>query len=543
MIFQKNKLTTIFNKYFILISFFALFLIYLPIISNGPTVNPDAQIIFNNLEQIKSFKDYFFHLIKFETIDFQPIRDLSLYLDLSFFNTFGINLTIIQNMIIWLLSCLTIRKILILLFPKMKSFEFNLLTLNFMTYPIFANVISWGIARKHLLAFLFILLASYQFMRDHRKRSHLFFLLSTLSQPIHLLWPIWAFIYSVFLKRHSIKETIRSLTPSFLILVFMGIINTFYYKTSITFINHYLSNTQDIFNFSDRLLAMGHYFFQIIFPYQLSLYYTLGDYQVLIGILLLFIFLLQLLKFKDRENLTWLILGMLSLSVVLNSPKQLYDTYLLAPFFSIFLYLIFNLKNHGIHLRPYLLIITFLFFSFRTFKESSYWKSPVKLAQKSFLTRKSCHNAKSYLRISYENSVVELDRRLRNYLMEFDCLKGSKSSIYKASLRASLVGYIMYYEDTIPIKKRIKHLQELSEKYIVAELCLIGLLIKEKRYKAADQQITLIIDKLKRDQLTLYSNYHPITAKVTRKYCLKKNWNECLQFTQFFSKKKIKLYL
>jgi hypothetical protein len=77
---------------------------YFPIISSSTNVNPDAQFIIPILESATGLTDYLNKLVHFNTLDFQPIRDLSLYLDLKTYSLFGINISVFQNVIIWCLS-------------------------------------------------------------------------------------------------------------------------------------------------------------------------------------------------------------------------------------------------------------------------------------------------------------------------------------------------------------------------------------------------------------------------------------------------------
>jgi hypothetical protein len=87
-------------KYPNLAILFFVTLVYSSFLNGKPTVNPDAQIIIQNLEFWKSLPEYFTALLSFETIDFQPLRDLSFIVDMFFFNKLKLNTFVIQN-IIW----------------------------------------------------------------------------------------------------------------------------------------------------------------------------------------------------------------------------------------------------------------------------------------------------------------------------------------------------------------------------------------------------------------------------------------------------------
>ena len=54
-------------------------LVYFPLITAIKTVNPDAQIIYDQLLNLSGPIDYITKLLHFQTIDFQPIRDLTFF--------------------------------------------------------------------------------------------------------------------------------------------------------------------------------------------------------------------------------------------------------------------------------------------------------------------------------------------------------------------------------------------------------------------------------------------------------------------------------
>jgi hypothetical protein len=103
-----------FMKFFSDNRFFALSLIgaiiYSSVMISQTIVNPDTQFIFPILENIKGVFNYFDYLIGFRTLDFQPVRYLSLYIDLFVFNSTGFNITIFYNVLLWVSSCYILVK-------------------------------------------------------------------------------------------------------------------------------------------------------------------------------------------------------------------------------------------------------------------------------------------------------------------------------------------------------------------------------------------------------------------------------------------------
>ena len=165
-------------------------LVYFPLITAIKTVNPDAQIIYDQLFNLSGPIDYITKLFHFQTIDFQPIRDLTFFLDLFFFKKFNLNISIFQNFFLWIGCCYLIYRIQRIVFQEREVILCFLFLLLFSVNPLFTYTISWGIARKHILSFFFILFATLEVVTLKEltgKKSlkfTLLYLCSCLSQPI-----------------------------------------------------------------------------------------------------------------------------------------------------------------------------------------------------------------------------------------------------------------------------------------------------------------------------------------------------------------------
>lgn len=512
-----------------------IFVSYLPLLTAGKTVDPDAQIIIPNLEA----GNYFQNLFSLKTIDFQPLRDLTLKFDMWIFETFDFRSIIIQNFFWWLACCVVIY--LILKNLHSKNFQLPLLlTVLFGIYPLFVPVVGWGMSRKHILSFFFILMATKNIinLKDLSWKSSLkiagFFLLSVLSQPITLLWSAWALIYLG--KNFPRYAILKFLVPSFAVTAVMGIVNTLYYQYSDVFKHHFESKTSEAFNFADKVLALGHYAFQLFFPYQLSFKYELGDYQVLIGLIPLALILFLCYKIKSFRTLSieWLSLGFLTLLVILNTPNVLSDSYLLIPGFTLLIVISYYLKPH-IAFAPVLLLMG-LYSHF----ESKNWLDPIELTKVSFERRPNCRNALNYSRMSYE-SFKNGPPEANEYLLRYECLKNQGGTEYSNSTNVNFLGYMFYHEDQIPREVRIKNLEQFSRTSLIAELTLAGLYLKLSETENARKTISKIISKANKIEIS-GKEFHTITAYVVQPYCEKENWQECLAITSKLSKKSKTLY-
>lgn len=523
-------------------------LVYFPLITAIKSVNPDAQIIYDQLLALSGPIDYITKLFQFQTIDFQPIRDLTFFLDLFFFKNFNINISIFQNFSLWIGCCYLIFKIQRIVFQEKAVILCFLFLLLFSVNPLFTYTISWGVARKHLLSFFFILFATLEVVTlneltiNKTLKFTLLYLCSCLSQPITILWPLWTSIFLIRKKNTNNFHFSKYLFPLIIAFVFLSVTNFFYYQNSSVFHHHYASKTTQIFNISDKILAFGHYHFQIFFPFKLAFNYELGDFSVLIGLLFFVVSSLFIYKKKvSPDVLSWLIPGYLSLLVILNTPQHLFDSYLLFPTFSVFM-----LSNHFLPSRinkfkMSLIIFLVLIFGLISHFESKKWLSPLTLTESSFQNRPNCKNAINFLKMTYE-SHLQVSDELRTYLKNYDCLSSLGATQYRATSNTAMISNILFHEDLIPFEERIQKLKMLSENNLIPHLTLAALYLKKSNPDKADLVILEIIKKMKNHSIS-GKEFHPITAYYVHPYCQKKSWEECLKITNKLSKKPNNFYL
>ncbi len=514
---------------------------YSSVIFSQTFINPDAQDIFPMLQNITSVSDYFQHLFTFRTIDFQPVRDLSLYLDLFAFNLTRINITIIQNILIWVTSCWVMGKVLEKLFKDLTKLEISLIVILFLSYPLFTQSVCWGIARKHLLSFMFVLFATDRMIQkdEYSLRDALqinfFFLCSVLSQPISLLWPLWSASYALTYRQNHYKNNLNVLIPGFLILVLVCALNVFYYSTSIVFLNSYASKTNELLEISDKILALGHYVFQVFYPYLLSFRYTLGHWSTLAGLLITGIFAYFLLRMRvnRKEILVWCAFVLGPLLIVLTKSTMLYDTYLLLPAFG-FLVLILKLKEKApaVKIKKPLCIIGIIFFTVFSHYEASAWNNEVLLTKRSFERRPTCVTAFDYLRMSYENDLPPDSPDARNFLYNHVCEKFQTGGMHLNNLKA----YLLYYENDLPDEIRIKKLQSLANKGIFPHIALVALYIKFNKTTEA----TNALDDMDKNwsHLKYKAEYIPIAAKNVYPFCQSVQHKKCIEMLNPFISKK-----
>jgi len=506
------------NRYFLIP--LILILMWSQVLVSPELVDIDAQFIMRYLDQVEDLHRYFNDLVSLKTIDLQPIRDLSLWIDLKIFKTFDINLIVLHNFLLWLLCLYFLYTILAKIDVDKKNISiFIILWVG--THPVLSNIVPWGMARKHLLSCLFILCCTSIMVRqgfDQRQKSIFsLYLLSNLSQPINLFWPFWCWI-----KDRRIYFSLA------LGLIFLGGVNYFYYLKSPIMLSIFGGKFSEPLAFSDLLLAFGHYGFQIIFPYLLSVNYSLGHWSSFLGIIFWVTLVFFIYKKKDW---IWLIFALLPLVIVLRKPTSLYDTYLLVTLVGLGIILFKHLSISKIFFG--LVIFINVIFSFFY---SAHWKSETELARVSFNNRPSCISATEYLIAQYSNARVSDDKTALNFLLSHEC------TLNKNFQRLQLVrNYILYYEDIYSLEQREKFLIEMMPRNFMSEVILAGFYLKTGMSSKAD----IILKKLSLEMnpKNLVAEYEPVIKNSLYPYCTQKPELGCKELmAKFIVKQKSIFY-
>jgi len=544
------KVFSLFRKSLFFCSFFLLVMgviSYWPVLSSINVINPDAQFILPSLSLISSVKEYFVELLSFKTLDFQPLRDLSFFFDLKIFSFLGIDVTVIHNLAWWLGGNWFLSKLICNIFPESKKESIFLIVLGFLVYPLFSQTIPWGVARKHLLSFFFSMLLTERWTRERSRFLisdvffySFFYACSVLSQPIAILWPLWALLYLALIKPSLLKSSVKVFFSLGVILLVLGLVNYFYYTNSSVFLSIYAQKTNEAFEFSDKVLAIGHYTFQLVFPYLLSFNYTLGHYSTLIGlvILVLLSLLLRASKAPLKEVIVWIVFFILPLLVVMTNSKILYDTYLLIPSVGfLFLLLILSRKvpRFSQNVKFLSLGLLILFWVFTTNKNASLWRDELSLAEESFQNRPSCLTAATYLRISYEQE-RKGPTLAKNFFGNFVC-----SEKYEGKMLINLYTYMFFYEVDLSIQERVKRLKMMSPLNFFSHATLVSFYIREKMLNEA--QLEILEFKRRWKGMKIAPEYIPIIAKYINPYCKQTEDQGCIELIKPFSTQNKKLNL
>jgi hypothetical protein len=404
-------------------------------------------------------------------------------------------------------------------------------------------------ARKHILAFLFFVIAL-DFLLTLNRLSSLnsikftsLYGLSLLSQPIHLLFPLWAgFFLFINKKQKNAKEVIFFLLPSFVLMAVICYLNLEYFHKSPMYLSNY-SPKASLFDFvaGDFFLALGHYHFQLFLPYFLSFEYSLGNSQVLWGLGIFIGLFLLAFKKADSKSLVWLLLGYLSLFLVLTNPHFPYDTYLLGPALAL---LIFFLGVFPAHLLRSKLVPCFIFVLWGAvnFYESHNWTNPLSFTEINFKRHPNCKSAINLQSRSYlYNDWVSPE--LKSYIVNNQCIKIQSAHLKNSPIKNKnlidrlllIEGHIYLFEKDIDFLQREEGLRRLSTFNYYYLFYHAIFYINEGHHLKADNVIKKIINEGKGLRV---NGSDRIIEKYLHPYCSKKKWKECSRISSLFLEKK-----
>ena len=363
--------------------------LYFPlVISDRLQLRDDPEILLP-LRHISSFSQYVEGIKTGKIFDLNPVRDITIFLDWRIEEKLGRSFFHLTNVMIWICCLALVYRLLRNILGN--NFWGQLLFLVFVCHPIFVNSVAWVSARKHILSFFFILLCSNEVCEKESKANSikisLYYLLSILSQPICLLWPLW-WIYRQFIRGDQIKSILYRAVPILILGSCIGWANSWYYS------GPYLLATKGISKFISpvvtldpgfTLLALGRYFFQLVLPIKIStLDYSWGSWANIVGLAMVPGFIVIAMKQLGwRKTVLWLLPFFLPILMVTLRPTWVFvsDNYLLWPASGIFILigLHFTQMNRlrgrirylGILLIPLLLI--------RAFPLSRAWATPADL--------------------------------------------------------------------------------------------------------------------------------------------------------------------
>ncbi|HXH76837.1 MAG TPA: hypothetical protein VNJ08_17845 [Bacteriovoracaceae bacterium] len=512
------------------------FIAYTPVLITPQTISPDAYFILPLFDRMYDLQGYLEYLLALKTIDIQPVRDLSLLIDWKIFKFTGFNSFIFQNVILWVISCFFVTKVLEELFEKLEVRVPFVLGLCYSVYPLFSASIGWSIARKHILAFLFTILATYyllKFLKSQLTRHlivmNLCYFLGIFSQPIGILWPLWAFSYVYFYKKESWPVFKKGFAFVILSFIVGFTIQYIYYSKSALFASIFNSKTAEVFDLKHKLFAFGHYMFQVFSPYSLAFPYSLDLWKVTSGYIFLFIFIVifKWIRLPTGKLALWLMFAFLPLSIILNTPRLLLDPYLLIPSFGFLVLICMMYEQRPIKWLKYPVLPILLIWTVLTNINSKIWTDETLFTQRNFKRAPNCINAMRLGR-SYYDQEKKMPMEARNFLASHNCIQ--PETPYAGLEMQVFLSQFLYYEDHVSYEKKLQLLEEMGEKFFYPKFILAALLLRNGKEEEALRKIKQVVDE--NGGLVLDTAADPIIPRMIHPFCERIGYLGCLKITR-----------
>lgn len=524
------------KNWFYIVLLLSLTVIYWPTLSAPQNVDNDAAQVLPLLKvYLASPWNYLRDLCAFRLLDFQPVRDFTLLIDLFFFENWKLNTAVEQNLIYWFLICVLLRQLVYRTYPRLSPGTIDFVVLLFAIYPLFGQSINWGMARKHIISTGMILLATISVVDKQRLnlKGLLALSLSLMAQPIAILWPVWTQFY--LWLNGATRSSHLSVIPGYIICFATSVVNYLYYTTSKTYLANYQSKLDSGIEVADLLLASGHYFYQLIFPYQLVFNYQLNHWSVLVGLLALALFVLYLVKYhRTKQVLQWTTFTVFPLIIVLVNPHVLYDTYLLIPGIGFFMTLLALWENHNWRATKFataLAMTATVIWIVRGHSESQMWTDPTRYyVEKTFERRPDCGSALRALYI--EEKIVP---SVREFAFSNNCLQMLVNNPLQRSRGVFLRTVMLYHDDEFAPEQKIKLLEGLSFQNVYAKLILALIFYEQGRFGLANPMFQRDVTKLPKGYGD-YPVYDYLVADKLMPYCEKYQNYDCLKLAKPYSR-------
>lgn len=497
------------------------------------TNNPDAQFTLPSLFNVKNPLEYLGMLRDFQVIDFQPVRDLSFFLDLAIFRLTGIVTFATMNVCLWGIGCYLLLKLMERIVPAERRSGAIFWVLAFAAYPLFSQAVPWGMARKHILAFPIFLactLAWLDWLEGKTKwlKVYVLYVTAALTHPLTLLWPVWAAIHFRLTGHEKTKESKKIFLIFSLTTITLFFTHYAYYTVGNSTVKDVFPQVSpDVTNFLRILQNSFFYLRQMIFPYQLGfLYYpewgTAWPGIIFLGVLSVFFYRER----NDRVTLSWLAFSLIPVPVFLALPG-VFDQYLIIPAAGLTL-IAFRKWNSHSRVQVSVLLVLTIAWSVMTFREASLWANPYELAERNFRNGPSCRSALNFaLQIYSDGKKASSD--LLKFLEEGRCLQTSAGDpeITKRGVRHIEALMLFYEGEKFPRDFQISRLEELGATHYYPHLILAGILATEDRAPEVEQRAEFVLWKTTGAAL----DTGPVIDDVLRPYCLKNNLEACLKVT------------
>lgn len=455
---------------------FVSFISFLPIFLKQSLLDRDLNLVIGPLSTVRSLSDYSSLFLTKSLMDIQPVRDFFLLIDIHLGYLFDHQVFGLSNWLLWVACCFCAERIILKFYPGLAS---RLYLTILACHPMLAWVISWPLAKKHLLATLFCLLASLkatEFKLENKKTGFWifsFYFLALLSQPIIIFWPV---VFFIFLGKSRFKaDSVKICIVLFLTAFIVGSLNWLYYSK---LLEHYLgfTVTQPPFfeGLARRIFSLSRGFTQILIPVHYAGNYSQSSLLGLLGIpaTLIFLFLHTRDKLKFLFFLLLLSYPLVATNISLSSVF-LSDTYLLISLAG-FYFIASSKPIKSLRLQNALMLFLLLVLIPKTIYESRIASTNNLYIEKSYEREPECKNIISLVELLLLSNNLEKFQHHSGVALKNRCFV---SSFEPQVMINDLYAFRLYLDPNISLDKKLKTLKTvkiISPDILVLQIILLN---------------------------------------------------------------------
>jgi hypothetical protein len=434
------------------------------------------------------------------------------------------DLYIFFSLALWIGIIFAFKSVSRLLAQKGDGFYYFVLL--FAVHPVFVQSVSWIVAQKHLLSFLFILLFIKDVIEKNQSsnspwnwgKAPLYYALSVLSHPIMVLVPFW----SVFYAKEKGYQPRQLLNVIGIVIIFIMIltlgINFYYYSQMYPQLFSANKLGGGTFALGDRVLALSRYFIQIFIPVNFSPIYSKGSLWNLVGIPVVVVMSFIAFKvLKGSNNRSLVLLFVLPLCVVITKMTNIFisDTYILLSTASTFLIFIATYKGELAKKHRYIkLVISILILMgvARSNIEASYFTNYSRYVENAYQKQKSCPNLQYYTQDLFKQAKTNQAVEMGELMIRRKCVWKNKANI--GELRILLAKIITFSKKgNIPNKKI--QLLKMSSQGLYFKFAYGGFLVKHKMFDEGMKELNEALA----DSLHVKIDQDDLFIKIFKDYC------------------------
>lgn len=465
--------------------------IYWPVLKSQPVLGRDdlqvlsllpSEISLHSLQELWSPK---------VNPDLQPLKELSLLLDLKIGKLLHYRVFHISNLCLFWLSLCILHQLLQSLCKDIWLVRG--LVLLTAVHPLAVMSVAWIAARKYLLAALFLLLATKffteAFWRARPYRSIALatfsFLFALASQPVAVVWPLWTCAY-LYDQRKFKKSSylfwlacIGNLCLGFA----WTLLQTKHYAAYFVQ-NHLLSRQEQLGGFrplGNLALALGRATWQLLVPLAYSVTYSPSSWRNYAGLVLLVALLAYFIYSKNFSKIMhWLLWGAAALLITLVKVQNLFfsDTYAFLMLFA--LALVFSIAVYcqtQAARRNLLIVLTCLvpIFAWQARAQSYQWLDDISLWRQAYHQEPDCFDSLAFVSQLYMKEQFTEASDVNRYHLR-NC---------RDSLMAPLIALGVFYEVRLNTEDKQKILQNIPGDSKLPQTMRTALYLAEKNYVAA----------------------------------------------------------